>query len=77
MMLTHIERRDHCAKNFWMTGAFYVVVKCGECGRHNEMPYDNVINREGKLTKSKCGSCDTMSCAPVLKDHKTVAEVTL
>ena len=73
--MNHAERYEHCKKHFWMRGQRDVVVKCRECCRHTEMAYAYVIASNGKLTYSKCGSCNTTTCAPVLKDHKTVAEV--
>ena len=74
-MLTYTERVKRCAQFFWMHDRFTVVVKCKECGRHQNAWTSAVMSLYGKLRLAHCGSCDKFTCAPVLKDHKTIAEV--
>ena len=74
-MMTYDERNEHCRKFFWMQSAWTVVVKCRECNRHQETTCPNVMGLDGKSRLSHCDSCNKLSCQPVLKDKKTVAEV--
>ena len=74
-MLNYTQRRDRCFNNFWMRDWWTVVIKCTECGRHAERQFSHVIGPDGKLQHMKCESCRTFTCAPVLKDHKTLAVI--
>jgi formate dehydrogenase maturation protein FdhE len=73
MKLTMAERLARCRKNFWMWTTDEVVVKCLDCGRQLPIPYQYVCDAGGRVSRAKCESCQTTTCVPVLKDHKTVS----
>ena len=75
LSLTYGQRLEHCNKNFWTVHGV-VVVRCKECSRHQMAAPMEVVGIDGKLKLAMCESCRTLTCRPILKDRKTVAEVT-
>ena len=73
MKLTMAERLARCRKNFWMWTTDSVVVKCLDCHRSFPIPYRYVCDVGGRVSRARCESCQTDTCVPVLKDHKTLA----
>jgi hypothetical protein len=73
--LTYEQRQKSCEKHFWMQSKWTVTVRCKVCHRHQEAQLSDVMGLDGVVRLSPCSSCGTLTCAPVLKDHKTLAEV--
>ena len=75
MKITYGQRRERCHKFFWMSGSWTVVVKCKECTRFQEATVSDVMDLDGILKFSFCGSCNKYTCEPMSNDNVTVAHV--